>query len=211
MKKTPKAVMNCNKRSATAVFTRGGEVKAGMTANAPLFPGTGGAITTLGTDLTQLGTYIGTARGNSVIKSLRDVLAAKIYGELQLLLSPVNIAAAGNEATIGLSGFASSSDSTPQAVPGQVMIKRIVPGATELSAKILIVGLKQPHLTYIVRTTTVAGAPVNDPSWVVALRTTNSRKLILTGLIHNQDIYIEVNASNVAGVGLFSDPMMFSA
>ena len=203
--------MNCNKKSATAVFTRGGDVKAGMTTSAAMFPGTAVAITALGTDLTQLGTYIGTARGNSVIKSLRDVLALKIYGELQLLLAPVNLAAVGNVATIGLSGFACSADATPRAIPGQVVIKKIVPGATELSAKILIAGLKQPHLTYIVRTTTVAGAPVNDPSWVTALRTTNSKKLILTGLVHNQDIYIEVNASNVAGVGIFSDPMMFSA
>jgi hypothetical protein len=210
MKRTPKAVMSCKKTSSTAIFALGGQVKSEMTINALTFPGTAAAITTLGGDLTLLGGFISNAKGNSIVKNQRDVQAAKVYGQLQALLFAVNTVAMGNVATIALSGFPSSADATPQTVPGQVIIKKIVPWATELSAKILIAGLGQPHLTYIVRTTTVAGAPVNDPSWVTALRTTNSRKLILTGLIHNQDIYIEVNASNVAGVGIFSDPMMFS-
>jgi hypothetical protein len=211
MKRVTKAVMNCKKSSATEVFTRGGEVKAGMTTNAAMFPGTAAAITTLGTDLTLLGTYIGTARGNSVIKNLRDVLALKIYAELQALLVPVNIAAAGNVATIGLSGFPSSADVAPQTVPGQIIIKRIVRGTADLSAKIFIESLKQSYLTYTVRTTTVAGAGVNDPSWVIALIETNSRKLILTGLVKNQEIYIDIKAKNARGTGIYSDAMSFSA
>ena len=211
MKRTPRAVMNCNKKSATAVFTRGGDVKAGMTTSAAMFPGTAAAIAALGTDLTQLGTYIGTARGNSVIKSLRDVLALKIYGELQLLLAPVNIAAAGNVATIGLSGFACSADAVLQTIPNQVIINKAVQWKTELSAKIFIESLKQPRLTYIVRTTTVAGAGVNDPSWVTVLQTPSSKKLIVPGLIKNQQIYISVNASSTHGIGTFSDPMSFTA
>ena len=211
MKRVTKAVMNCNKKSAVAVFTRGGDVKAGMTTNASSFPGTAAAVAALGTDLTQLGTYIGTARGNSVIKGLRDALALKIYGELQALLVPVNIAAAGNVATIGLSGFACNADATPIAIPNQVIIKRIVPGKEDLSAKIFIESLKQSNLTYTVRTTTVAGANINDPSWVTVLETSNSRKLILTGLVKNQEIFIDMKAKNKRGIGMYSDAMSFCA
>jgi hypothetical protein len=211
MKRVTRAVMNCNKKSATAVFTRGGQVKSGLTTNAALFTGTAGPVAILGADLTLLGTYIGTAKGNSVIKSLRDVLAAKVYAEMQALLPPVNTVAAGNEATIGLSGFAASADSTPQAVPNQVIIKRIVPGKEDLSAKIFIESLKQPDLTFVVRTTTVAGAGINDPSWVTVLEISNSKKLILTGLVKNQEIFIDVKAKNKRGVGMYSDAMSFSA
>ena len=211
MKRVSKAVMNCKKSSSTAVFERGGQVKSGMTINAASFPGTAVAVGILGTDLGILGGYIGTAKGNSVIKSLRDMQCAKVYAELQALLPPVNTVAAGNVGTIGLSGFPASADATPQAIPNQVIIKKIVPGKTALSAKIFIDSLKQPTLTYTVRVTTVAGAAPTDPSWVVALRTSNSRKLILTGLVSKQDIYISINAENLRGVGIFSDPMSFCA
>ena len=203
--------MNCNKKSAVAVFTRGGDVKAGMTANASSFPGTAIAVAALGVDVTQLGTYIGTSKGNSVIRGLRDALTLKVYGELQLLLPPVNLAAAGSAAIIGLSGFPSSADSTPIAIPNQVIIKKIVPGKEDLSAKIFIESLKQSNLTYTVRTTTVAGAGINDPSWVTVLEISNSRKLILTGLIENQKIFIDVRAKNKRGIGMYSDVMSFSA
>ena len=203
--------MNCNKNSATAVFARGGQVKSGMTVNAALFPGTAPAITTLGTDLALLGTYISTAKGNSVIKSQRDVQTAKVYAELQSLQVIVNTVAAGNVATIGLSGFPASADPAPKVIPGQVIIKKAIQGSTELSAKIFIESLHQSPLTYVVRTTTVAGAGVNDPSWVTVLQTPSSRKLIVPGLVKNQQIYISVNASNTYGIGVFSDPMSFTA
>ena len=211
MKRVTKAVMNCNKKSAVAVFTRGGDVKAGMTTNASSFPGTAIAVAAIGVDITQLGAYIGTSKGNSVIRGLRDALALKIYGELQFLLPPVNLAAAGSAAIIGLSGFPSSADTTPTAVPNQVIIKKVIPGQTALSAKIFIDSLKQPNLTYTVRVTTVAGAAPTDPSWIVALKTSSSRKLILTGLVSMQKIYIAINAENKKGEGVYSDPMLFVA
>ena len=211
MKRTVKAVIGCKKASAIGVNTQGGKVKLGMTTNASSFPGTAIAVATLGTDLGTLAGYISTAKGNSAIKDLRNLLTAKIYGELMTLMANVNIVAAGNIATINLSGFPYSQDPTPQAVPDQVIIKKVVDGVTELSAKISIVSLKQTRLTYTVRTTTVAGAGVNDPSWVIALRTTNSRKLILTDLVLNQSIYISIMAENVRGEGIYSDSMRFSA
>jgi hypothetical protein len=58
---------------------------------------------------------------------------------------------------------------------------------------------------------TVSGAGINDPSWVTVLETSDSRKLILKGLIANQKIHIDVNAKNAKGKGMYSDAMSFSA
>lgn len=211
MRRTIKAVIGCKKSSAISVNTQGGKVKTGMTLNAAAFPGTATAVATLGTDLGTLVGYISTAKGNSAIKDLRNLLTAKIYGELQSLLANVNTVAAGNIATINLSGFPYSQDPTPQAVPAQVVIKKIAAGVTALSAKITIVSLKQRGVMYTVRTTTVAGAGEHDPSWVTILVTPSSKKLIVPSLVHNQEVYISVNASNTHGIGVFSDPMAFSA
>ena len=203
--------MGCKKSSANSVNTQGGKVKTEMTLNVASFAGTAVAVGILGTDLGLLAGFISNAKGNSAIKIQRDLQAVKVYGELQALLTIVNTVAAGNAATIALSGFPASGNTTPQAIPNQVIIKKAVQWKTELTAKIFIESLKQPHLTYVVRTTTVAGAGVNDPSWVTVLQVTSSRKLMVPGLIKNQQIYISVNASNAHGVGTYSDPMSFTA
>ena len=138
MKRTVKAVAGCKKASAIGVNTQGGKVKTEMTLNAASFPGTAAAVTTLGTDLGILAGYISNAKGKSAIKDLRNLQAAKVYGELQALLVNVNTVAAGNIATINLSGFPYSQDPTPQAVPAQVVIKKVAGGSTALIAKITI-------------------------------------------------------------------------
>ena len=211
MKRVTKAVMGCNKNQPIAINSTAIKVKTNMTLNAALFTGTSAAVTALGVEQGTLAGFIGTAKGNHTIIDQRNVQAVKVYGMLQALLFPVNTVANGNVATIDLSGFPSSLDSNPQAVPGKVSIKKIVPGVTELSAKIHIDSLKQSRLTYTVRTTTVAGAGVNDPSWVTVLQTHSSLKLILTGLIYSQTLYISVNAFNSHGVGVFSDTVSFRA
>ena len=109
-----------------------------------------------------------------------------------------------------MSGFLSSIDPAPQPIPNKAVIKRIVKGETDLYAKIYIESLKQRNLMYTVRITTVAGAPVNDPSWKTALQTYSLKKLVLSDLILLQDIYISVNASNTAGMGIFSDSIHYN-
>lgn len=211
MKKITKAVIICTARAIVALNKLAIKVKAAMTLNATTFPGTAAAVTTLNTDQTLFNTLIGTAKGNTVITKQRNEQAKLVLADLQALLIPVNAVAKGNEAIIALSGFPNSLDPSPQSIPSKVVIKQIVDGEVNLSAKITIVSLKQGRLTYTVRTTTVAGAGVNDPSWKVVLSTTSSRKLILLNLVKNQEIYIDVHASNARGTGIFSDPMPFSA
>lgn len=211
MKKITKAVILCTARAVVKLNKLALKVKNDMTANAGTFPGTTALVTTLSNNQALLATYIANAKGNTTVKNQRDEQAALVLADLQALLAPVNNVAKGNTAIIALSGFPNSADPTPQAIPGKVVIKRIVDGETTLSAKIFIESLKQNRLTYTVRMTTVAGAGVNDPSWKVVLQTTSSYKLIIPNLTHNQDIYIDVCAANAHGTGLFSDPMSFSA
>ena len=211
MKKITKAVILCTVKAVVGLNKLAIKVKNAMVANASTFPGTAALVTTLTTDQGLLSTYIAGAKGNTTVKNQRDEQAALVLADLQVLLAPVNTVAKGNVAIIALSGFPNSADATPQSIPGQVVIKKVVDGPTTLSAKIYIESLKQDRLTYTVRTTTVAAAGVNDPSWKIVLTTTSMHKLIIPNLTHLQEIYIDVCASNAHGTGLYSDPMSFSA
>ena len=211
MKRATKAVINCKITEFIKLNTLAGRVVEKMTENASEFPGTATKVATLNTSQELFTTLIATAKGNSIIVDQRNEHAKVVLSNLQTLLTLVNMIAGGNKATITLSGFAGSSDLTPRPVPNQVVIKRIVKGETELSAKIFIISLKQRDLCYTVRTTSVAGAGVNDPSWKVVLYTSSSYKLVLPDLVKNQNLYISVSATNTRGEGIFSDPMRFSA
>ena len=211
MKKITKAVILCTVKAYVSLSKLALKVKNALTTNASTFPGTAAQVTTLGTDQALFAIYVAGAKGNTTITNQRNEQALKVMTDLQALLGPVNTVAKGDTGIIALSGFPTSADPTPQSIPSKVVIKRIVDGATTLSAKIYIESLKLRNLTYTVRTTTVAGAGVNDPSWKVVLQTTNSHKLIIPNLTHLQEIYIDVSASNAHGTGLTSDPMTFSA
>ncbi len=211
MKKITKAVILCSVRAYISLNKLAQKVKNAMTLNASTFPGTAAQVATLGTDQTTFAGYIANAKGNSTITNQRNEQAATVLADLQALLGPVNNVAKGNTAIIALSGFPNSADPTPQSIPAKIVIKRIVDGPTTLSAKIFIESLKLRNLTYTVRTTTVAGAGVNDPSWKVVLTTTSMKKLIIPNLTHLQEIYVDICAGNAHGTGLFSDPMPFSA
>lgn len=211
MKRATTAVINCKITEFIKLNTLAGRVVEKMTENAVEFPGTSTEVATLNASQELFTTLIATAKGNHVITDQRNEQAKLVLSNLQTILTLVNTIAAGNKATITLSGFAGSLDLTPQPIPSQVIIKRIVQGKTELSAKIYIMSLKQRHLTYTVKTTSVKGAAVNDPSWKEVLRTTSSYKLVLPDLERNQSIYISVRASNTRGEGIYSDPMRFSA
>ena len=211
MKRKAEPVLNCTKTEPAKINKLAIKVQKGMTDNAATFPGTTAEVTQLGTDQAALAALIGLAKGNHTFIDQRNEKAVVVFEELKDLLTPVSKAAAGSKAIIDLSGFPISQDPSPQAIPEQVVIKRIVDGPEALSAKIFIESLKQNRLTYTVRMTTVAGAPDNDPSWKVVLQTTNSRELVIPNLVHNQDVYFSVNASNARGKGIFSKAMLFTA
>ena len=210
MKKVTKAVIGCKTTEYLKLNIIACNIKEKMLENAAEFPGTSVAVNKLKDDQLLFEDLIFTSKGNSAITAQRNEQAKTVHEDLRLLLDPVNIIAAGNEGTIGLSGFPCSLDPSPQPIPNKVVIRRIVKGETDLYAKVYIESLKQRNLMYTVRITTVAGAPVNDPSWEIALQTYSLKKLVLTDLTFLQDIYISVNASNTAGRGIFSDSIHYN-
>ena len=110
---------------------------------------------------------------------------------------------------IAQSGFDSSADPTPQSIPVKVIIKWIENGKTTQTAKIFIEPMGQHGLTFHIRITTAANAAVNDPSWVTVLQTTSSKELIVPNLTRGKEVFIQVNAMNAAGTGLWSEAIPF--
>jgi len=133
MKKIVKAVILCSARAYVKLNKLALKVKNAMLLNAATFPGTAALVTQLGTDQGNFATYIANSKGNTTVTNQRNELAPTILADLQALLSPVNTVAKGNTAIIALSGFPNSADATPQSIPAQVVIKRIVDGPTTLS------------------------------------------------------------------------------
>ena len=211
MKKVTKAVIGCKTTEYLKLNIIACNVKEKMIENAAEFPGTSLAVNKLKNDQLLFEDLILTSKGNSAITAQRNEQAKTVHEDLRLLLDPVNVIAAGNEGTIGLSGFPSSLDPTPQPIPDRVMIRKVTPGKTELSAKLYIESLKLRYLMFRVRVTTVPGATIDDPSWKEVLRTSSSYKLVLTDLIRLETIYISVNAYNKHGEGIYSEPIRFTA
>ena len=180
-----------------------------MTDNAATFPGTAADVTKLSNNQALYAIYIAGAKGNSEVKAQRDSMALVIMEDLQNLLPPVNKVAAGDPAIIAQSGFDSSADPTPSSIPNQVMIKRIVNGKTSQTGKIYIDSMGQSRLTFHIRISTVANAPINDPSWTTVMQTTSSRKLIIPNLTRGKEVFVQVNAMNTAGTGLWSESFPF--
>ena len=209
MKRVTKAVIIYKTSEVVSIYKLAVRVAERMKENAEKFPDTAEEVDTLNTEQQLLGQYIGTAKGNHVITNLRNEQAKVVHGLLQSLQHKVNVVADGDIATVGLSGFTVSSDPNPKPVPDKVIIRKIVKGKTDLSAKIFIESLKQRRLWYYVRTTSVAGAGINDPSWKEVLRTTSSKRLIISNLTHKEYVYISVNARSTAGEGMYSEAMSF--
>jgi hypothetical protein len=209
MKRVAKAVINCGAKAYVKLNKKAIKVKIAMNTNAGFFPGTAADVAQLDTDQTLFDTLIGGAKGNTTIKAQRNEQAKLVLEDMQTLLAPVNKAAAGNTAIIALSGFDNSLDPTPQSIPNKVVIKRIVNGVSGQTGKIYIEPMGQHSLTFNVRISTVANAPVNDPSWAQVLQTTNSKNLLIPNLTRGKEVFVQVNASNAAGTGLWSETIPF--
>ena len=204
-----RAVVHATVKSHVKLNKKALQVKKGMTDNAATFPGTAVDVTKLSDDQALYATYIAGAKGNTVVKAQRNSMALVILDDLQKLLPPVNIVANGDPAIIAQAGFDSSADPTPHSIPKQVVIKRMVNGAENQTAKIYIEAMGQSGLTFQVRITTVPNAASNDPSWVLVLQTTSSKKLIIPNLTRGKEVFIQINAMNAAGIGIWSDAKPF--
>jgi hypothetical protein len=133
---------------------------------------------------------------------------------LQLERNYVNFVAQGDRAIILLSGFDASNDPLPLPIPDAPAIRRIDDGLIPLSAKILLVNqsgpviVKKRNLWYIVQMSTT---PLEQDSFKTVLFTSNSRKLIITGLIRLQEVFFRVAVLNAHGQGNWSPCVPFVA
>ena len=209
MKKIVKPVINCTTKAHVKLNKKARKVITNMTTNAATFPGTATSVAKLQADQVLYEGYIANAKGNDEVMKQRNSMALTIMDDLKALLSPVDDAAKNDPAIIAQSGFDSSADPTPHSIPVKVIIKRIVNGETSQTAKIFIEPMGQHGLTFHIRVTTVANAPVNDPSWVTVVQTTSSKELIVPNLSRGKEVFIQVNAMNAAGTGLWSEVFPF--
>lgn len=137
---------------------------------------------------------------------LRNEASELLYQMLQEELIYVNKIGHNDRGILELSGFPVSAEPAPRHVPSQVIIKRIETGKEPKTAKIFIVPMDQTLLKYIVQTTTT---PEIEASWKIVLVESNSHQLIIANLVHGQEIWIRVCASNANGEGLWSVPVSF--
>jgi hypothetical protein len=209
MKRIAKAVVNCKVTAYVKLNKLAIRVKNNLSKNIADFPGITEALDKLDTDLALYSIQVGMAKGNTTITKQRNSQAVIILADLHSLADLVNAIAKGDVVIIALSGFDNSLDPSPHAIPVKVIIKRIVNGVSNLTAKIFIESMGQRNLTYNVRITTVTNAPIDDPGWVQVLQTTSSKKLIVPNLIRGQEIFVQINALNAAGTGLWSETMPF--
>lgn len=209
MKRQFKAVTNCYTKQPNKVNDLATKVISGLTTNAATFPGTAPAVTTLTTENNKLTPLIANAPGNRLIKDQRDAQTVKVYNLLTPLVATVTQIAAGKLEIIDLSGFPASAEPTPQPIPDQVVIQRITDGKTQQSAKVYInpVGLR--NLIYTIQVTKTSPTSAMDSTWTVALTTKNSRNIVLENLERGKEIFIQINATNARGTGLWSEPISF--
>jgi hypothetical protein len=209
MKRIAKVAINCTNRAHVKLNKLCVKVIDGLTENAAEFPDATDGVTKLKTDQALYAKQIGTAKGNATITKQRNMQADIILADLQALGIVVDEVADGDVGIIALSGFDSSLDPSPKSIPEKVVISRVINGAITQTAKIFIESTGQTNLVFHVRISTVANAPVNDPSWVTVLQTTNSRELIIPNLTRGKEVFIQVNAMNAAGTGLWSEAFPF--
>ncbi|MBP7497965.1 MAG: fibronectin type III domain-containing protein [Bacteroidales bacterium] len=137
---------------------------------------------------------------------MRNEATALLYRMNQQQLIYVNQVANGNVGILELSGYDISDEPNPRPIPDQVIIKKIVPGKTAKTAKIFIVSMEQVRLNFIVQMTTT---PELEDSWKQILLKSNSNNIIISDLIHGQEVWFRVCAYNPAGTGLWSVPVSF--
>ena len=209
MKRIITAAIHCKGTAYIKLNERAIKVKNNMITNAGVFPDAAADLALLKTEQELFGTLIADAKGNSLVKKQRNTLAKKILLRLKILVMHVNLVAEGDPTIIILSGFDCSADPIRHPIPVKVVIRRVVNGASNRTAKIYIEAMGQTGLTFNVRVTTIANAVVDDLNWKTVLQTTNSKELVIPDLIRGKEVFITINASNASGTGLWSEAAPF--
>ena len=157
-----------------------------------------------------------TAQGNAktsgkVSTASRNAAIFALFTSLGKLILYVNGLYRGDKEKLEASGFDTSKDPSPHAIPDQPVIKRIENGPVAHSAKILLakttstLDKQKESVTYFVQM-----APANvEASYATVLEIKDGRELIIPGLTRGVEQFFRVAKSNAAGKSPYSAPVAF--
>jgi len=203
MKKAFFAVLHVTPRQFGKLMVLGTKVTDNMGFNPATFPNPDPMLSSLQSTCEELEILMGEAEtGDHQKVQARNKKALEYYSMLQIERNYVNNVAQGDRAVILLSGFDACNDPLPLPVPDTPAIKRIDDGPLPLSAIILLINQSGPNIKkkrnvwYIVQMSTTLLVP---ESFETVLTKTNSRKLIIPGLVRLQEVFFRVAAMNTHG------------
>ena len=184
----------------------GARVIAGLTANVDVFPSPSPTITELQTAYsTFLGLVNAALNGTHADIVARNEEAVVFYNLLKAELVYVNSVGNNDEALLLKSGFDTTKEKTKPEIPAKVVIKSIIIGEEEHSAKINIDRVADAK-TYRMQVNTVSST---SEDWTLSNFSTSMFKLYIYGMTRGQETWIRVSAGNSSGWGEWSDPVSF--
>jgi len=193
-------------KEVNAVHDTAVKVFTSMSANADVFPNPNPTLPELETESNTLNSLISDAlTGNYQKTQARNDQSLKVLNMLHAEASYVSLLANNDRNMILLSGFESSSDPSPHAIPDRVIINKITDGATNHSAKIMIAPIGDTAMF------TVQIYKATDPqkTFTTILQTSNSKNLILENLEKGVEIFLRISARNARGESQWSETASF--
>jgi hypothetical protein len=199
------AVMKVTAKQKKKVRDLGYKVAKGLSDNATLFGAPTPALTVFTPKVDLLRDKIA-AEDSTQTRAESANQSEVVHTDLKTYLVFVNNGPAkGDKAKLLLSGFDVNKEKVKHPIPGQIVIKEIVDGATANTAKVKIE--KMSAEDYVDRYK-VETSP-DKVTWTVALDTGNSHKLIVTGLTRSKEVFIRVTGGNTHGYGKPSEVVGF--
>ena len=182
------------------------KVTKGLTDNVTVFPNPSPAVSEIkaSNDLLHELSIKALGGGHADIVA-RDAQSVVVHALLKEELIYVNSIAKGDKAIILLSGFDCNCDRTPHPIPDKVIIKRVVSGIAEHSAKIYIESVPFGEQYWVEKSTN----PSDDKSWETVGVFLSIHILEVFNLTRAQEISLRVAAGNSAGWGEWSEPVSF--
>jgi len=202
MKTSYYAVLHLNSsEDALSVLLVGGRVLLSLRTNSAKFPNPDPSLDEFAAALNLLDSNLKLNDGGNNVKfSIADE-SQTVYDYLKDYLSYVNKVAKGDRTIINLSGFDSNIDAVVHSIPLKTVIKRIVNGSTEHSAKIFVYPVDQADRYKVEVTTT----PLDPKSFNLVINSVSRNNLEVPALVRAEETFMRVAAGNTHGWGPFSD------
>ncbi|HEX7412478.1 MAG TPA: hypothetical protein VF411_00430, partial [Bacteroidia bacterium] len=179
------------------------------TTNASLFPLVEPAISVLQAEVTIFANAIAAAKGGGLeATAVRNKEAIKVHGLLKAGLPYINLIAAGDKATILLSGYDASKEAEPATIPAEPVIKEIKEGPIHGSIQAFLAKTTSALLTKRVRRTLIVEmkpTSAADSAYKTVLITGSKFKLIVPNLTKGVEQDFRISAMNAKGTSKHSN------